>query len=53
MFAEVVTRSYFIDFSAWPRWLVVLEGGVVAAVLRGADRRMLLVNVAAVQVAMP
>ena len=29
--AEVVTKSYFIDLSGWPRWLVVLLGTLVLA----------------------
>ena len=29
--AEVVTHSYFVDLSAYPRWLVVLVGTIVAA----------------------
>jgi hypothetical protein len=32
-FAEAVTRSYFVDLSAWPRWLVVLVGTLVLALL--------------------
>jgi hypothetical protein len=31
--AEVVTKSYFIDLSDWPRWLVVLVGTLVLALL--------------------
>jgi hypothetical protein len=31
--AEVVTRSYFIDLSAYPRWLVVLVGTLIAALI--------------------
>jgi hypothetical protein len=33
LLAEVVTKSYFIDFSDWPRWLVVLVGTLVLALL--------------------
>jgi hypothetical protein len=29
--AEVVEKSYFIDLSDWPRWLVVLGGTLVLA----------------------
>src|SRR6187399_1355352 len=32
-FTEAVIRSYFIDLSAWPRWLVVLVGTFVLALL--------------------
>jgi hypothetical protein len=33
LFAEVVTPTYFIDLSAYPRWEVVLAGTVVAALV--------------------
>jgi hypothetical protein len=29
--AEVVTKSYAVDLSAYPRWLVVLIGTLIAA----------------------
>lgn len=29
--AQVVTRSYFVDLSAYPPWLVVLGGTLLAA----------------------
>lgn len=32
LFAQVVTESYFVDLSAYPKWLVVLVG-TFAAVL--------------------
>ena len=31
-FAEVVTQTYVFDLSAYPRWLVVLVGTLVAVV---------------------
>jgi len=31
--AEVVSKSYFIDLNGYPRWLVVLVGTLVAALL--------------------
>ena len=31
--AAVVTRTYAFDFSAYPRWLVVLVGTLVAALV--------------------
>lgn len=33
LLAEVVSKSYFIDLSGYPRWLVVLVGTLVAALL--------------------
>ncbi len=33
LFAEAVTHSYFIDLSAWPRWLVVLAATLVVALV--------------------
>lgn len=33
MLAEVVSKSYFIDLNGYPRWLVVLVGTLVAALL--------------------
>ena len=31
--AAAVTRSYFVDLSAYPQWLVVLVGTLVAALV--------------------
>jgi hypothetical protein len=31
LLAEVVTRSLFVDLSAFPKWLVVLVGSLLAA----------------------
>jgi hypothetical protein len=31
--AEVTTHSYFVDLSAYPRWLVVLVGTLAAALV--------------------
>ena len=33
LLAEVVTRSLFVDLSAYPKWLVVLVGSLVAALV--------------------
>jgi hypothetical protein len=33
LLAEVVSRAYFIDLSAYPRWLVVLVGTLVVALV--------------------
>ena len=33
LLAEVVTRSFFVDLSAYPKWLVVLVGSLVAALV--------------------
>jgi hypothetical protein len=33
LLAEAVTHTYFIDLSDWPRWLVVLAGTLVLALL--------------------
>ena len=33
LFAEVVTKTVFFDLSAYPRWLVVLVGTLVAALV--------------------
>lgn len=33
LLAEVVSKSYFIDLSGYPRWLIVLVGTLVAALL--------------------
>ena len=33
LLAEVVTKSFFIDLSAYPKWLVVLVGSLVAALV--------------------
>lgn len=32
MLAEVVTQTYVVDLSAYPRWVVVLGGTLVAVV---------------------
>ena len=31
--ADVVTKTYFVDLSAYPKWLVVFVGTLVAALL--------------------
>ena len=31
VFAEVVSKTYFVDLSAYPRWLVILGGTVLLA----------------------
>ena len=33
LLAEVVTRTFFVDLSAYPKWLVVLVGSLVAALV--------------------
>jgi hypothetical protein len=33
LLAAVVEKSYFIDLSGWPRWLVVLVGTLVLALV--------------------
>ena len=33
LFAEAVTKSYFIDISGWPQWAVVLAGTLAAALV--------------------
>ena len=33
MLAEVVTNSYLLDLSAYPKWLVVLIGTLAAALI--------------------
>ncbi len=33
MLADIVAKAYFVDLSGWPRWLVVLVGTVVLALL--------------------
>ena len=33
MLAEVVGKTYFVDLSAYPRWLVVLAGTLIAALV--------------------
>ena len=33
LIADVVTRSYSVDLSAYPKWLVVLAGTMVAALI--------------------
>lgn len=31
--AQTVSKSYFVDFSGWPQWVVVLVGTLAAVVL--------------------
>ena len=33
LFAEAVSKSYFIDLSGWPQWVVVLAGTLAAALV--------------------
>jgi hypothetical protein len=33
LLAEVVTKSYFVDLSSYPRWLVILVGTLVLALV--------------------
>jgi hypothetical protein len=33
LFADVVSNPYFVDLSAYPKWLVVLVGTLVAALV--------------------
>jgi hypothetical protein len=33
LLADVVTKSYFVDLSAYPKWLVVLVGTFAAVLL--------------------
>lgn len=33
LLAEAVNRTYFVDLSAYPRWLVVLAGTLLLALL--------------------
>ena len=33
LFADIVAKSYSLDLSAWPRWLVVLVGTIALALL--------------------
>ena len=33
LFADVVTGTYFVDLSAYPKWLVVLVGTLLAALV--------------------
>jgi hypothetical protein len=33
LFAEAVSKSYFIDLSGWPQWAVVLAGTLAAALV--------------------
>jgi hypothetical protein len=33
LLADVVTKTYFVDLSAYPRWLVVLVGTLAAALI--------------------
>ena len=33
LLADVVTRTYFVDPSAYPKWLVVLVGTLLAALV--------------------
>ena len=41
LLAEVVTHSYFIDLSAYPRWLVVLGGTLILALVIWIGMRLL------------
>ena len=33
LFAQVITKSYFVDLSAYPKWLVVFVGTLVLALI--------------------
>jgi hypothetical protein len=33
LFAQVVTESYFVDLSAYPKWLVIAVGTLAAALI--------------------
>ena len=33
LLAEVVTKTFFVDLSAYPKWLVVLVGSLAAALI--------------------
>ena len=33
LFAELVTKSYFVDLSAYPKWMVVFVGTLAAALI--------------------
>ena len=33
LIADAVTRTYFVDLSAYPQWLIVLVGTLVAALI--------------------
>ena len=33
LLAEVITKSYFVDLSGYPRWLVVFVGTLVVALV--------------------
>ena len=33
LFAEAASKTYFIDFSGWPQWAIVLAGTLVAVIL--------------------
>jgi len=33
MLSEIITKSYFIDLSASPRWLVILGGTLLAGLV--------------------
>ena len=39
--AEVISKSYFIDLSAYPRWLVILGGTLVAGLVIWIARKLL------------
>jgi hypothetical protein len=39
--AEVVTKSYFIDLSAYPRWLVIVVGALLLALVMWLLLRLL------------
>ena len=41
LFAEVVTKSYFVDLSAYPRWLVILGGTLILALVIWIGMKML------------
>jgi hypothetical protein len=32
-FAEAVSKTYFLDFSGWPEWVLVLVGTLAAVIL--------------------
>ena len=38
---EVVSKTYFLDLSAYPRWLVVLVGTFIVAILIWIGMKML------------
>jgi hypothetical protein len=41
MLAEVVSQSFFVDLSAYPRWLVVLVGTLAAALVIWISMKLL------------